>query len=63
MIEGLHNCIMQVQIFSEPRDTVIKKNDRICQFRIIEKMHPVIITEVEHMTDDPRGGFGSTGVK
>ena len=45
------------------RNTVIKKNDRICQFRIIEKMHPITITEVEHMTDDPRGGFGSTGVK
>lgn len=45
------------------RDTEIKKNDRICQFRIIEKMPQLIITEVDKMIDNPRDGFGSTGVK
>ena len=42
-------------------DTEIKKNDRICQFRIIEKMPEIEIEEVEHLNDKSRGGFGSTG--
>lgn len=43
--------------------SVIKKNDRICQFRIIEKMPSLIIKEVDNMEDESRGGFGSTGIK
>ena len=42
-------------------DTEFKKNDRICQFRIIEKMPELEIEEVEHLNDKSRGGFGSTG--
>lgn len=45
------------------RDTIIKEGDRICQFRIVRKMEPVEFTEVEHMDDADRGGFGSTGTK
>lgn len=45
------------------RDTIIKEGDRICQFRIVKKMEPVEFTEVEHMDDADRGGFGSTGTK
>lgn len=41
--------------------TEIKKNDRICQFRILEKMPALEIQEVEHLNDVSRGGFGSTG--
>ena len=41
-------------------DTKIKKNDRICQFRILEKMPALEIQEVEHLNDVSRGGFGST---
>lgn len=44
------------------RNTVIKKNDRVCQFRIIEKMPELSIVEVNNMEDESRGGFGSTGV-
>lgn len=45
------------------RDTVIHKNDRICQFRI-NKKQPVFDFEiVEHLKEADRGGFGSTGVK
>ncbi|MBE7076591.1 MAG: deoxyuridine 5'-triphosphate nucleotidohydrolase [Clostridiales bacterium] len=43
------------------RDTVIHKNDRICQFRIIENQPPVNFVKVEHLKDKDRGGFGSTG--
>ncbi|GFI62536.1 putative deoxyuridine 5'-triphosphate nucleotidohydrolase YncF [Clostridiales bacterium] len=42
-------------------DTIIEKNDRICQFRIMKKMPQVIFIEVEHLDDKDRGGFGSTG--
>lgn len=43
------------------KDTKIKKNDRICQFRILEKMPALEIQEVEYLNDVSRGGFGSTG--
>ena len=43
------------------RDTVIKENDRICQFRIVEKMPSVNFEEVETLGNTDRGGFGSTG--
>lgn len=42
-------------------DTVIKPNDRICQFRIMKKMEPVSFTEVTELNSTDRGGFGSTG--
>lgn len=44
------------------RDTVIEKDERICQFRIVKDI-PFDITEVEMMEDESRGGFGSTGKK
>lgn len=43
------------------RDTVIHKNDRICQFRIEKKQPDLILREVEHLNKTDRGGFGSTG--
>lgn len=43
------------------RNTTINEGDRICQFRIVKKMDDVEFTEVEHMDDADRGGFGSTG--
>lgn len=43
------------------RDTVIKLNDRICQFRISESMKPITITEVKTLGNPDRGGLGSTG--
>ena len=44
------------------RDTEIKKGDRICQFRIMEKMPELDIEEVEHLNEKSRGAFGSTGI-
>lgn len=43
------------------RDTVININDRICQFRIMEKQPKINFEEVEILGNDDRGGFGSTG--
>ena len=43
------------------RDTVIHKNDRICQFRIIEHQPPVKFVNVEYLEGKDRGGFGTTG--
>lgn len=43
------------------RDTVIHKNDRICQFRIVENQPQVVFDEVESLDNVSRGGFGSTG--
>ena len=45
------------------RDAVIHKNDRICQFRIVEKMPSLNIVEVDHLMEKDRGGCGSTGTK
>ena len=45
------------------RDTVIEKNDRICQFRINKKMPEIELVAVEHLNDTDRGGFGSSGRK
>ncbi|MDE6961176.1 MAG: deoxyuridine 5'-triphosphate nucleotidohydrolase, partial [Lachnospiraceae bacterium] len=43
------------------RDTVIHKNDRICQFRIMKHQPEIFFEETEELTGENRGGFGSTG--
>lgn len=43
------------------RDTEINKNERICQFRIIEHQPMFLLKEVEHLGNADRGGIGSTG--
>lgn len=43
------------------RGTWIHKGDRICQFRIVEKMPKFAFEEVDHLGNPDRGGFGSTG--
>ena len=45
------------------RDTRIEKGDRICQFRIMQKMPPVTLETVEFLDSPDRGGIGSTGTK
>lgn len=41
-------------------DTIINKNERICQFRIVEKQPEVNFVIVEKLNEKDRGGFGST---
>lgn len=43
------------------RDTVIHKDDRICQFRIVKKQPEITFIPVEHLKNVNRGGIGSTG--
>ena len=43
------------------RDAIIKENDRICQFRIVKKMPPISIIEVDNLGNESRGGIGSSG--
>ena len=43
------------------RDTIIRKNERICQFRIIQHQPLIHLKEVETLGNEDRGGIGSTG--
>ena len=43
------------------RDTQIHKNERICQFRIIQHQPLIHLQEVESLGNIDRGGIGSTG--
>ena len=42
-------------------DTVIHKNERICQFRIIQHQPLIHLLEVDRLGNADRGGLGSTG--
>lgn len=44
-------------------DTQIFKNDRICQFRIMENQPEIEFEEVEELGNADRNGLGSTGVQ
>lgn len=54
------NDIWMMPVYAT-RFTEIKKNDRICQFRIIEKQPHLEFETVDHLGNEDRGGFGSTG--
>jgi len=56
------NDVWKLPVYAT-RDSVIECNDRICQFRIIERMPAVTFAIVEELDDTDRGGFGSTGTK
>ena len=43
------------------RDTEVKVNDRLCQFRIFKHQPAIAFEEVESLGNAARGGFGSTG--
>ena len=45
------------------RDTTINFNDRICQFRIIEKQPDIEFIEVDSLDNPDRNGHGSTGTQ
>ena len=46
------------------RDTMVHKNDRICQFRIQKVQPEIFFKTVDNLNNNPtRGGLGSTGIK
>ena len=45
------------------KDGKIAKGDRICQFRIVEKMPEITFIEKNYFNTKNRGGHGSTGIK
>lgn len=57
-----NNDIWKVNFYAT-RDTIINFNDRILQFRIVQKQPRIIFDEVDELYSKDRGGFGSTGVK
>lgn len=54
------NDIWKMPVYAT-RDTVINENERICQFRIMQKMPEIEIIETDFLEGEDRGGFGSTG--
>ena len=45
------------------RDTIIRFNDRICQFRVTPVMERLIFEEASELDSIDRTGFGSTGAE
>lgn len=45
------------------RDTVIRKGDRIAQFRIMRNQPNIEFKVVNHLNAESRGGFGTTGTR
>lgn len=43
------------------RDTFIPKNARICQFRLLPNQMNIIMQKVNNLSNNDRGGLGSTG--
>ena len=54
------NDIWKMPVYAT-KDTVIHKNDRICQFRIMEHQPEIVFKEVKKLEGKDRGGFGTTG--
>ena len=54
------NDIWMMPVYAT-RFTEIKKNDRVCQFRIVEKQPHLEFETVNHLGHEDRGGFGSSG--
>lgn len=46
-----------------PKGTKIKKNERICQFRIFRNQDPIKAQVVDKLDGVNRGGIGSTGTR
>lgn len=47
--------------FYATRDGLIEEGQRLCQFRIIENQPSLHFNKVNHLGNENRGGYGSTG--
>lgn len=56
-------CLIGNTEASGIKGTLIRKNDRICQFRLFENQPKEKLFTVEKLGKANRGGFGSTGMQ
>ena len=56
-------CLMGKDEYEDQVGTWVHKGDKIAQFRIMEVQPTIEFEEVEHLGNEDRGGFGSTGTK
>ncbi len=54
---------MPVINLDQEKASIVKKGDRICQFRIMKKQPQINFVDSTLEDEEDRGGFGSTGVK
>lgn len=54
-------CLEGKDIIDGRTGTLIRKNDRICQFRIMERQPDFSFVTVDKLGNEDRGGIGSTG--
>lgn len=56
-------CLVGKDVINGQAGTLICKNDRICQFRIVEKQPDFTFVTVDNLGNIDRGGIGSTGTR
>ena len=56
-------CLKGRDFINGKKCTVIHKGDKIAQFELVSIMPKVELKEVDHLGNEDRGGFGSTGSK
>ena len=49
-------------INQDHKEVIVRKGDRLCQFRVQKKQPTLNFIDVENMENDNRGGIGSTGI-
>lgn len=54
-------CLIGKDVVDGMAGTMIHKNDRICQFRIVKKQSQISFLQVDRLGNADRGGIGSTG--
>lgn len=56
------NDIIRMPVYAT-RDTELRVNDRIGQFRLLRHQPEIRFQEVESLGNEDRGGFGTTGIR
>lgn len=56
-------CLEGKDIVNGKKGTMLHKNDRVCQMRIVQIQPECDLVTVREMEGEDRGGIGSTGIK
>lgn len=64
IIDNSYRGMWYLSVFALGKTSEIKKNDRICQFRILNTQPHLDFVEIQELsaTERANGGFGSTGL-